>query len=99
MAVLNDLQTLAAQDASYLSAPWGVGGITLVLQGRLRQSVTGHWVFSTSLGQSGVVGLDLGTLNANWTSAETPATGLQIQVIQGQVQMTLSALLPPVFTE
>jgi hypothetical protein len=109
MAVADDLQKLAALDVCYLSAAWVTTPAVMYLQGRLRESVKGEWVFSTSLGQSGVVGFDLGSETTNWTSSESPATGLQVNVnypvnLGGltpvlQVVLTLSSVLSAVFSE
>ncbi|MGA9677787.1 MAG: hypothetical protein WBR28_21930 [Mycobacterium sp.] len=113
MAVADDLQKLAALDVCYLAAPWVTTPAVMYLQGRLRESVKGNWVFTTSLGQSGVVGFDLGTQTTNWTSSESPATGLQVNVnytvtlfsgglagtAQLSIVLTLSSVLSPVFSE
>jgi hypothetical protein len=108
MAVADDLQKLAALDVCYLSATWVTRPPVMVLRGRLRETVEGDWVFSTSLGQSGVAGFELGTPTANWASSESPATGLQVVAIydfptatgpQLQSVLTLSSVLPPVFSE
>jgi len=48
-----------------------------VFRGRLRQALNGDWVFNASTGQNGVVGFLLGGVG-NWSSSESPATGLQI---------------------
>jgi hypothetical protein len=109
MAVADDLQKLAALDVCYLSATWVTIPPVMLLQGRLRETVTGDWVFSTSLGQSGVVGFDLGAPTAAWTSSESPATGLQVianyilpSASTGpplQSVLILSSVLSPIFSE
>jgi hypothetical protein len=107
MAVADDLKKLAALDVCYLSAAWVNTNVVIFLQGRLRQSIGSEWIFTTSLGQSGVVGFDLGIQTEQWTSSESPATGLKVNVIQaasvpgGQIQivLTLSSVLSPVFSE
>src|SRR5215469_2351462 len=86
MAVSDDLNRLAAQDVVYLtnSVP---GGASEVYRGRLRQALNGNWVFNASTGQNGVVGFVLGNsmqmpagLIANWSSSESPATGIQVSI-------------------
>ena len=56
-----------------------------MFRGRLRQALNGNWVFNASTGQNGVVGFDLGppggaatSTGANWSSSETPTTGVQV---------------------
>ena len=88
MTMSDDLNRLAAQDIVYLTraiaAPVDIGGSialspgsTEVFRGRLRQALNGDWVFNASTGQNGVVGFLLGGVG-NWSSSESPATGLQI---------------------
>ncbi len=91
MAIEDDLKSLAAEDVLYLSrflhATGGMGvpgiqnlGSTEVLRGRLRQALSGDWVFNAATGQNGVVGLILGGVDGNWTSTETPAAGIQVVI-------------------
>ena len=89
MALTDDLNRLAAQDVVYLTRtffPGVVGmngatpGSTEVLRGRLRQALDGNWVFNASTGQNGVVGFMLGSVNQNWNSFESPASGLQVTI-------------------
>lgn len=56
--------------------PWSDRSV----QGRLRQALSGDWVFNASTGQNGVVGFMLGSVGSNWNSSESPATGLQITI-------------------
>ncbi len=56
-------------------------GSTEVFRGRLRQALNGNWVFNASTGQNGVVGFMLGSsVNATWSSSESPASGLQVTI-------------------
>ena len=88
MAVIDDLNRLAAQDVVYLTnnmnAAAGGGAVaTEVFRGRLRQALNGNWVFNASTGQNGVVGFDLGGVGgagSQWNSAESPATGIQVTI-------------------
>jgi hypothetical protein len=97
MALSDDLNRLAAQDVVYLNrfmatsygvpadAPPGalMQGATEVFQGRLRQAPNGSWLFTASSGQPGVVGLDLGPAGGrgNWSSSESPSTGIQVSIL------------------
>jgi hypothetical protein len=87
MAVIDDLNKLAAQDVVYLTRTLSVGaggmgnGSTEVFRGRLREALNGDWVFHASTGQNGAVGFILGGVGQNsWSSSESPAAGLQITV-------------------
>ncbi len=81
------MRRLAEHDVIYLSrrlsgTAFGMGiggsGKTEVIQGRLRQALTGDWVFNVS-GQNGVVGWVLGQ-ESGWGWSETPAQGIQVQI-------------------
>ena len=77
MAVSDDLNRLAAQDVVYLVRSIGT---TELLRGRLHQALDGTWVFNTSTGQNGVVGVNLGAVSSpNWTSSESPTTGIVVR--------------------
>src|SRR5439155_17076096 len=67
----------SAPGAGVPAAGFGATGSTEVFRGRLRQALNGDWVFNASTGQNGVVGFLLGGVG-NWSSSESPATGLQI---------------------
>jgi hypothetical protein len=87
MATSDEMRRLAEHDVIYLSrrvtggamgGMMGVPGKTEVIQGRLRQALTGDWVFNVS-GQNGVVGLVLGQ-ESGWGWSETPAEGIRLQI-------------------
>ena len=83
MAVSDDLNRLAAQDVVYLSRCIQGGQNSTskqVFRGRLRQALTGNWVFNASIGQNGVVGFDLGMATEIWGSGESPAAGIQVNI-------------------
>ena len=89
MAVIDDLNRLAALEVVYLTrqvlVPAGatspaITGTTEVFRGRLRQALSGDWVFNTSTGQNGVAGIVLGPVAAAWASSESPAAGLQVTI-------------------
>jgi hypothetical protein len=97
MALSDDLNQLAQQEVVYLSrillatGTGGGTGSTTIFRGRLHQALNGNWVFNTSTGQNGVAGIDLGQLGPNWSSSNTPAGGLLInisnQILSGTVSL------------
>ena len=109
MAVIDDLNRLAAQDVVYLSRNLSGPGLSAsqVYRGRLRQALLGDWVFNASTGQNGVVGLMLGGVTPNWTSGETPVGGIRViittTIIAGNPPLNeiinLTTLIPTDFTE
>lgn len=114
MAVPDDLNRLAAQDVVYLTKRFASGGVTEVFRGRVRQALSGNWVFNASTGQNGVIGFILGFPNQNWSSSESPGSGLQVTIVvpafgvfipQQQQQQTLedfivlTTVIPPDFTD
>jgi hypothetical protein len=91
MALNDDLKTLANQDVLYLT--WTLTPVVetslpdpgplpplLVYRGRLRQAISGNWIFDSSTGVSGAIGLLLGAENISWLSSESPAAGLQLTI-------------------
>ena len=94
MAVDDDVKRLAALDIVYLTRShiayvYGEEGVVgpppppaETFQGRLRQELSGEWVFTTATGHSGVVGFSLGRLGgpAEWASSESPEGGLVVRV-------------------
>jgi len=79
MAVTDDLEQLAQQDVVYLTRS-GFGP-TIVYRGRLHRALSGDWVFNTSVGQNGVVGILLGGVNNDWSSSESPQAGQMVQIL------------------
>jgi hypothetical protein len=79
MAVTDDLEQLAQQDVVYLTRS-GFGP-TVVYRGRLHQALSGDWVFNTSVGQNGVVGILLGGVDGSWSSNESPQAGQMVQIL------------------
>lgn len=84
MAVEDDVRRLAAEDVLYLSLYFVGSAIeqqppAVVYRGRLRQALSGNWIFDPSTGTNGVAGVALGpVLATTWGSSESPATGLQV---------------------
>ena len=113
MAVIDDMNRLAAQDVVYLMMNLGPGTPPYELyRGRVRQALDGSWVFNASTGQNGVVGFDLGTVTDQWASSEIPAAGIQVTIpynvytspppsppIPLVERITLMTVLPTHFTE
>jgi hypothetical protein len=64
MALPDDLNELAQQEVVYLTRYIaGTGqGSTTIFRGRLHQALSSNWVFNTSIGHNGVVGIDLNQL-------------------------------------
>jgi hypothetical protein len=85
MAVQDDLKRLAAEDILYLSHSWSVsftppGPTAFWYRGRLRQASDGSWVFQTFTGEEGVYGITMGSVGNNWSSSESPTTGLVVTI-------------------
>ena len=110
MAVADDLNRLVAQDIVYLSrsfnavgvnAASGASGAKEVFRGRLRQALNGNWIFNAFTGQNGVVGFNLGQLQPNWGSFESPGSGIQVNIANPALNeiITLTTLIPSDFSE
>jgi hypothetical protein len=84
VAITDDLRSLEATDVLYLAlqdAPRADGfRPTLIYRGRLRQALSGNWVFDASTGANGVAAVILGTEGDTWTSSDSPAAGLQVTI-------------------
>lgn len=86
MTVPDDMRRLAQEDVVYLTRlidnpdQRGQVGVTEVLRGRVRQALSGNWVFNSFLGQNGMVGIVLGQIGNSWSSVETPAAGIQVTI-------------------
>ena len=108
MATIDDVNRLAAQDVVYFTRNFN-GYTVEVFRGRLRQSLSGTWVFNSSTGQNGAVGFMLGFVGQNWTSSESPQTGIVInisnQIFSAQnvgavfEYIVLRNVIPPEFSE
>src|SRR5215469_786139 len=89
MAVQDDLRRLSHLDSIYLGTSLNPADVTSRLQsgsitswykGRLQQANDGSWIFRSISSDGTVVGFQLGPPTANWTSNETPATGITVQI-------------------
>ena len=83
MAVPDDLRRLSDMDSIYLG--WGVqnmyGGFAIAwYKGRLQQANDGNWLFRSISLDGSVVGFQLGPVLANWSSNETPSTGITVTI-------------------
>jgi len=79
MTVQDDVRRLSQMDSIYLG--FNVQGLTLVTswhKGRLQQANDGNWTFRSSGQDGGVVGFQLGPINADWTSNEFPSQGISV---------------------
>jgi len=88
MAVSDDLNQLAQLNVVYLISDdsWGP---TTIYRGRLHQALNGDWVFNTSAGLNGVIGIILGEQLPTWSSSNYPESGLQV-TIQGGITIPTS---------
>jgi hypothetical protein len=99
VTVNDDLGRLAAEPVVYLAytpvAPGGTGStLTVVYRGRIRQALSGDWVFTTSTGANGVVGILLGPGLPSWTSSETPGGGVQVDASNPSAQVIIGTVVP-----
>lgn len=99
MTVNDDLGRLAAEPVVYLTytpvAPASGGStLTVVYRGRLRQAVSGDWVFTTSTGANGVAGILLGLGLPSWTSSATPGSGVQVDASNPSAQVIIGTVVP-----
>jgi len=109
MAVADDLKQLSAEEVLYLTLTrWAVPppdlnlgqgvmlaqGPMVVYRGRLRQALSGNWVFDTSVGTNGVTALLLGAVAGTWASTDTPAGGLHVTITDTWGSVDISAVIP-----
>lgn len=97
--VYDDLGRLAAEPVVYLTytpvAPASGGStLTVVYRGRLRQTISGDWVFTTSTGANGVAGILLGLGLPSWTSSATPGSGVQVDASNPSAQVIIGTVVP-----
>jgi hypothetical protein len=86
MAVQDDLRRLSQGDSIYLghsidiTSMIGAATTTFVswFKGRLQQSNDGNWIFRSVSADGSVVGFQLGAPNQNWSSSESPNTGISV---------------------
>jgi hypothetical protein len=87
MAVQDDLRRLSELDSIFLG--WGATatvtsgtpvGIVGWYKGRLQQANDGAWIFRSISSDGDVVGFQLGNPNPNWTSNESPSTGIVVVI-------------------
>jgi hypothetical protein len=82
MAVEDDLRRLTQVDSIYL----GYGSLSLGqfitswFKGRLQQANDGSWILRSVSTDGAVSGFTLGPVQPNWTSSETPNTGITVLI-------------------
>jgi len=127
MAVIDDMKKLQDEDVVYLTrrftgasggppTSFGIaasGTSTEVWRGRVRQALSGDWIFNAFTGQNGVVGFVLGSVTNEWSSSESPAEGINITISTMLVPvaaprpgieplfhiLTLTSVIPPAFAD
>ncbi len=102
MAVQDDLRRLTQVDSIYLGySVQGMGSpFTSWFKGRLQQANDGNWILRSVSSDGAVSGFQVGMVTGDWTSSETPNTGITVTipiflVVQGQqnpLQITLGTV-------
>ena len=98
MAVQDDLRRLSQLDGIFLGwiTPNNFGfGVTSWHKGRLQQANDSSWVFRSMSAEGTIVGFQLGFPAANWTSVETPSSGITVLiplVVSVPSQITLATV-------
>jgi hypothetical protein len=83
MTVQDDLRRLSQVDSIFLG--WSTinafaSPVTSWYKGRVQQAADGNWIFR-SLSQDGsVIGYQLGSPTPNWSSGESPSTGIIVTI-------------------
>jgi hypothetical protein len=83
MAVEDDLRRLTQVDSIYLgySVVLSFGqSITSWFKGRLQQANDGSWIVRSVSTDGAVSGFQLGPVQQNWQSTETPNTGITVSI-------------------
>jgi hypothetical protein len=83
MAVEDDLRRLSQLDSIYLASGLGVDPSSAVVgwyKGRLQQANDGSWIFRSISTDGTVCGFQLGKVTTNWTSSETPSSGITVNI-------------------
>lgn len=92
MAVQDDVRRLSQLDSIYLG--YNTQGMTNWVtgwhKGRLQQANDGTWIFRSSASDGSVVGFQLGSIS-DWTSNESPSSGI---VVQFQIYQNVLAQSP-----
>jgi len=86
MAVQDDLRRLTQVDSIYLGySVQNTGGypFTSWFKGRLQQANDGSWIVRSVSTDGAVSGFQLGQVEQNWQSTETPNTGIQVSIPLG----------------
>ena len=106
MAVQDDLRRLSQLDSVFLghlvNLPGNiVNSITSWHRGRVQQANDSTWIFRSLSFEGTIVGFQLGLVQPNWTSTETPAFGIQvtIPIIQSITTPNITITLGTVFLQ
>jgi hypothetical protein len=92
MAVEDDVRRLSQMEAIYLG--WTVGGLTVWHEGRLQRANDGTWLFRSVSRDGTIVAFQIGTVGQNWSSQDTPADGIAVNLFWGDAaQMTAQVQL------
>jgi len=82
MAVPDDLRRLSQVDSIFLgwSAFASTGSVTSWYKGRVQQAADGGWIFRSISQDGSVIGYQLGSPTPNWSSGESPSTGIIVTI-------------------
>jgi hypothetical protein len=96
MAVQDDLRRLSQLDSIFLAWSISAGGnpVTSWYKGRVQQAADGAWIFRSISQDGSVVGYQLGFPTANWSSSETPSTGITVNI--SLIQTIIVPVQPPI---
>jgi hypothetical protein len=99
MTVQDDVRRLSQMDSIFLgvtistSPTLAISPITTWYKGRLQQANDGSWIFRSISSDGTIVGTQLGSISNNWTSGETPATGVVVSIGSATATSAMSCIL------
>jgi len=99
MAVPDDLRRLSQVDSIFLgwSAFASTGSVTSWYKGRVQQAADGGWIFRSISQDGSVIGYQLGFPSQDWSSSETPSTGIKVQINMFQtIFVPIQPPIPPI---
>src|SRR5262245_47395419 len=94
MAVQDDLRRLSQVDSIFLGWSFFPGAITSWYKGRVQQAADGTWIFRSISQDGSIVGYQLGVPGSNWSSNETPSTGIIVTI--SIIQTIVVPVQPPI---
>jgi hypothetical protein len=81
MAVSDDLRRLSQMDGIYVGyVVQTYSPFTGWFKGRLQQANDGNWIVRSSSQDGGVIGFQLGQVRPDWSSSESPNSGIMVSV-------------------